>query len=233
MAPTIHLIIIGAILVIPTLILATPTEEPDISDATFIDYIECSRRANKRKEIMKECISLEFTEEKINATLALHNETEYIKSKHACRKQDEILQCIREAGDDLKSFSNQSVVMVPFVSGMSEESIRALCDNDAELLNVLMNETQGHCSSIVAIQCEPKLAGADDFDNFEICDNPIPQPVDLDQKYICQKFLDFMECLEANIDRCSEEMKEAVTRIIFKWKHETTCSNYLDNVPEN
>ncbi|XP_046384006.1 uncharacterized protein LOC124154367 [Ischnura elegans] len=233
MAPSIHLIFIGAILVIPILILATTTEEPGISDATFIEYIKCSRRANERKVIMKECISREFTEEKINATLALHNETEYIKSKHACRKQDEIFRCIREAADDLKSFSNQSVVMVPFVSGMLEESIRALCDNDAELLSVLMNEYQGNCSSSVADECEPKLAGADEFDDVAICDFPIPQPVDLDQKYICQKYLDFMECSEAKIDRCSEEMKEAVTRMIFKWKHETTCSKYLDNVPEN
>ncbi|XP_046384000.1 uncharacterized protein LOC124154364 isoform X1 [Ischnura elegans] len=233
MAPSMHLIFIGAILVVPTHILATTTEEPDISDATFNEFIECSSRANERNEIMKECILLEFTEEKINARLALHDETDHIKSKHVCRKQEEIFQCIREAADDLKSFSNQSVVMVPFVSGLVEESIRALCDNDAELLSVFMNEDQSTCFSNVWSECRSSLGGADDFSEVAICDYPLPEEDNLDQKFICQRFLDFMECSEAKFDKCSEEMKVAATRIISKWKYETSCSKYLDNDPKN
>ncbi|XP_046384049.1 uncharacterized protein LOC124154393 isoform X3 [Ischnura elegans] len=69
--------------------------------------------------------------------MVLYNETKYVKSKHICRKQDEIFQCLRETVNELKTFSNKSVTMVPFVGGLVEESIRGLCDNDAELLSAV------------------------------------------------------------------------------------------------
>ncbi|XP_046384030.1 uncharacterized protein LOC124154386 [Ischnura elegans] len=231
MAHSSHLIFIGTILVIPTLILATTTEEPDSMEAAFNEFFECRGRSDKRKELMLECTSKQYTEEKINETMALYNETKYVKSKHICRKQDEIFQCLREAVDDFKSFSNKSVTMVPFVGGLVEESIRALCDNDAELLSVLMNEDQSTCSSNVSSECQSRLGGANDFSGVAICD--YPEEDIFDQKFICQKYLDFMECAEAKFDKCSEEMKKAVTRIISKWKQETSCSNYLDNIPKN
>ncbi|XP_046384001.1 uncharacterized protein LOC124154364 isoform X2 [Ischnura elegans] len=233
MATSIHLIFIGTILVIPTLILATTTEAPNSLEAEFHEFFECRSRSNKRRDLLHECISKEFTVEKINATMALHNETKYMLSKHTCRKQDEIVQCIRESVDELKTFSNKSVTMVPFVGGLVEESIRALCDNDAELLSVFMNEDQSTCFSNVSKLCRSRLGGADDFSEVAICDYPLPEEDIFDQKFICQRFLDFMECSEAKFDKCSEEMKVAATRIISKWKYETSCSKYLDNDPKN
>ncbi|XP_046384009.1 uncharacterized protein LOC124154370 [Ischnura elegans] len=233
MASSIHLIFIGTILVIPTLIIATTTEEPDFVDAAFQQLIECGIRYNEEEELFYQCTSKEFTEEMINATMALHNETNYMKSKHICRKQEEIFQCIGKTVNEFKSVSNKSGTMAPFLGGLVEESIRALCDNDAELLSLFMNEGQNTCFSNVTSECRSRLDRADHIPLIAICDFPIPEMDVLDQNYFCQKYLDFMECSEEKFDKCSEEMKKAMTRIISKWKQETSCSKYLENIPKN
>ncbi|XP_046384017.1 uncharacterized protein LOC124154378 isoform X1 [Ischnura elegans] len=225
MATTRHLIVFGAAMALAALVLAYPTPLPF---EPLEGFFECRQKTLAQRGVMKECLGEDFTDEAMNATMELYKDSRCPLCKHVCSKQDVIRRCLRESWDVLALLSNKSVEMVPFVRSLVEESLHTLCDNDAALLSVFLDEENSQCLTDAWRTCQSRLEGAEDFNLIAFCDfTDIPDLDPYSKPFICQKYMDLFECGEEETGRCSEELKTSVTQVMSIWRNQTSCSKYF------
>ncbi|XP_046384018.1 uncharacterized protein LOC124154378 isoform X2 [Ischnura elegans] len=222
-----QLMILGSFVGLFTLILSNPNAPP-FEDTE--EFWECRGKSLAQRSKFDECLNEDFSEEEVNATVAMYPDSNCIVCKHLCRKQDVVQRCIRETSDVLRTFSNKSEEMIPFVKNMVEESLLALCDNDGRLINVFLNDDNADCLNSSWRACEHLLEGAGNFNRIAVCDFTEPESDPYSKEFICQKYLDLLECGKVESGKCSEEMKNSLTGVISKWREGAFCGKYLNTL---
>ncbi|XP_046384004.1 uncharacterized protein LOC124154365 isoform X2 [Ischnura elegans] len=218
------LIVIGAVMVFSTHILCS-TNDP--SGNTCEVSLDCQNQVQERTRIFRSCFDHDFSDEEVNVTMSMYNQTKCLYCKHLCRKQSEVLRCIRESEGLFISLSNKSAQMVPFVRELVELSLQTLCENDAELITAFLDEDQGDCLTSSWYECKPHFEGAHDFTRIAYCDLVNPENDPYTKQFICRKYLDFLTCAEKVTEKCSSEMKNSTQILINKWRNTEQCSKYL------
>ncbi|XP_071441082.1 uncharacterized protein [Hetaerina americana] len=212
-------LILAACIISSTLFIcnATPTTVPDSVIA------ECQRGVDEKGDVLVSCINKEFTEAEKNETRRMYNNTECIPCKHFCRKEEVILDCIRNGTASLMEVSNKSKLMVPFLGQLIERIITSICENDAELMNVT-NEEDKECYRDSWKACKHEVNFMDELEKVAFCDYGIPENDPYTLQYICQKITDFIECTEKSVNSCSNAVKNFVRVLTTKSRVEELCA---------
>ncbi|XP_071441294.1 uncharacterized protein [Hetaerina americana] len=209
-------LILAACIICSTLLVcnASPTSVPDSV------ITECQRRVKEKGGPMVSCINKEFTEAEMNETLRMYNHTECIKCKHFCRKEQAVLDCIRNGTEVLKDVSNKSQQMVPFFGQIIERIITSICENEAVLVNVTKVEDKG-CYRDSLKECELSINFIDELESVAFCDYE-NDPYTL--QFMCQKIPESIECIEKTIKSCPIAVQNLLQILTSNSKIEELCA---------
>ncbi|XP_071441293.1 uncharacterized protein [Hetaerina americana] len=197
---------------------ASPASVPDSVIA------ECQRGLKEKGDAIVSCITKEFTEAEMNETRRMYNHTECIKCKHFCRKEQALLDCIRNGTATLKDVSNKSKQMVPFLGQLIERIITSICENEDVFLNVTKEEDK-ECYRDSWKECKVDLDYIDELESVAFCDYEITENDPNTLQCTCQKITESIECIEKSVKSCSNAVQNFVHVLTSNSRIEELCAD--------
>ncbi|XP_046383991.1 uncharacterized protein LOC124154354 isoform X4 [Ischnura elegans] len=224
MTKTSLLTILGACTMFAAVVISNPVPELEVSE----EFLECKRATNEKGEAIYECILQDYTEDQMNETLSMFPDTNCPKCRHLCRKQAVLTHCLRNGAESLRTVSNKSLEMVPFIAEMMEAALVTLCENDGDMANVLEDEEDSECFRKVWSKCSrPRLSFMENLERVAFCDAGDEETDPFTKGYVCQKVVEFFECSEAEAETCSPTMKTNVSKMKSQISSLDSCAKYF------
>ncbi|XP_046384012.1 uncharacterized protein LOC124154373 isoform X1 [Ischnura elegans] len=222
MASATRLIIFGAFLAIFLVVLCDPI--PSSEDDQL--FLQCRTKAHRIMQGFETCVANVYEMDTQNETRRPSSEEGCSRCKLICRNIDAILQCLRNAEASLISVSNKSQTMVPFLVSMLDESFHAVCENNADIMQVIYNEENKECVQTHWEACSTHLDTGESWHSIFFCDHSDPSKNSLTPKIYCQKIHTSLECIISQSEQCSQQIKRVVPLLLPKLRNSTTCSRY-------
>ncbi|XP_071441038.1 uncharacterized protein [Hetaerina americana] len=215
-------IILGAYITYSTCVLATPVETQSSEE----NFETCRQKIYVHLDAAQSCISNLFSPEEMNETRRIHVGTKCPECHLFLRKENDIVDCIKDAADHLKIFSNKSREMVPFIAQFAEEALSAYSENENELMTVFGDMDNRECYRSGRVACRSHLEFLDHLDRTVMCESLHSGNDTLNQKTFCQHFDDFLGCADKGSTTCSVDIRNHSSNLISKLRNSKSCSKY-------
>ncbi|XP_046409209.1 uncharacterized protein LOC124174132 [Ischnura elegans] len=214
------LIISGTLLAVSILSFSDPIPSPYESR-----FLECERKAREAKRNFEICCERDINNEAINETIRIFGNSNCSTCTHLCRKKDEVSKCYWKMTEEIATLSNKSVVMMPFLRNIFDETYSAVCENDAEIMRVIAAPDSRMCMRDQLKACSPQLAALDDIDKLFFCNYKDPADDKLTSELFCQKILSALECIKGISGNCPDFHRTAIS-LENKLRNSNSCSKY-------
>ncbi|XP_046384055.1 uncharacterized protein LOC124154398 [Ischnura elegans] len=221
MASTNQLFIFGLFVTFTTLTVALP---PHLQTESFM---ECRERCDVFLAPVMECISEEFSPDKVNETARLYSDTTAcLNCKHVCRRREQIWDCIKHGVESMREFSNKSKTMLPSTVQLAETIVNYFCDSEKEMFLGLTDEDMS-CLKNSWEECKTNLDFIKNLDAVTLCEFEDPDVTNLyTMEYVCQESGAYFDCSIKNVFSCSHRLHNTFTTLKAVLLVSDSCGKY-------